>query len=74
MNLSPPGETKLPSCNPRNTGHGARALALATGSDIHHEASYWRWPDRNLVGNAIVLYEKVFGTSFIDAMKELTKG
>lgn len=38
------------------------------------KASYWRWPDRNLAGNAIDFYTKVLGTSFNDAMKELTKG
>ena len=38
------------------------------------KASYWRWPDRDLAGNAIDFYVKVLGTSFNDAMKELTKG
>ena len=37
------------------------------------KASYWRWPDRNLAGNAIDFYVKVLGASFNDAMKELTK-
>jgi hypothetical protein len=36
------------------------------------KASYWRWPDRNLAGNAIDFYVKVLGASFHDAMKELT--
>lgn len=36
------------------------------------KASYWRWPDQNLAGNAIDFYTKVLGTSFTDAMKELT--
>ena len=36
------------------------------------KASYWRWPDRNLAGNAIDFYTKVLGASFNDAMKELT--
>ena len=35
--------------------------------------SYWRWPDRELAGNAIDFYTKVLGLSFNDAMKELTK-
>ena len=38
------------------------------------KASYWRWPDRNLAGNAIDFYTKVLGVSFHDAMKELTGG
>ena len=37
------------------------------------KASYWRWPDRDLAGNAIDFYVKVLGASFSDAMKELTK-
>ena len=38
------------------------------------KASYWRWPDHNLAGNAIDFYVKVLGLSFHDAMKELTEG
>jgi len=37
------------------------------------KASYWRWPDRNLSGNAIDFYTKVLGASFHDAMKELSE-
>jgi hypothetical protein len=37
------------------------------------KASYWRWPERNLAGNAIDFYVKVLGASFHDAMKEITK-
>lgn len=37
------------------------------------KASYWRWPDRNLAGNAIDFYTKVLGASFADAMRELTQ-
>jgi hypothetical protein len=37
------------------------------------KASYWRWPDRDLAGNAIDFYVKVLGASFHDAMKELTE-
>ena len=36
------------------------------------KSSYWRWPERELAGNAIDFYMKVLGTSFHDAMKELT--
>lgn len=38
------------------------------------KASYWRWPDRDLAGNSIDFYVKVLGTSFSDAMRELTGG
>jgi len=49
------------------------------------KASYWRWPDRNLPGNAMFthdvvrsteaedFYTKVLGASFSDAMKEITE-
>ena len=36
-------------------------------------ASYWRWPDRNLAGNAIDFYTSVLGPSFNDAMQEITE-
>ena len=35
------------------------------------KASYWRWPDRHMAGNAIDFYVDVLGLSFHDAMKEL---
>ena len=34
--------------------------------------SYWRWPERNLAGNAIDFHVQVLGMSFHDAMRELT--
>ena len=34
--------------------------------------SYWRWPDRNLSGNAIDFLVQVLGLSFHEAMRELT--
>ena len=37
------------------------------------KSSYWRWPERELAGNAIDFYMKVLGTSFHDAMRELSK-
>ncbi|MEO5367992.1 MAG: hypothetical protein H7831_16875 [Magnetococcus sp. WYHC-3] len=37
------------------------------------KASYWRWPDRDMAGNAIDFYTKVLGASFTDAMRELTQ-
>ena len=37
------------------------------------KASYWRWPDRNMAGNAIDFYVKVLGVSFGEAMKEITE-
>jgi hypothetical protein len=35
------------------------------------KASYWRWPERNLAGNAIDFHVQVLGMSFHDAMRWL---
>ena len=35
--------------------------------------SYWRWPERNLSGNAIDLFVRVVGMSFHDAMREIIR-
>ena len=34
--------------------------------------SYWRWPERNLAGNAIDFCVQVLGLSFHDAMRQIT--
>jgi hypothetical protein len=34
--------------------------------------SYWRWPERNLAGNAIDLHVQVLGLSFHDTMRQIT--
>lgn len=34
--------------------------------------SYWRWPERNLTGNAIDFFMRVLGLSFHDAMCQIT--
>ena len=33
--------------------------------------SYWRWPERDLSGNAIDFHVKVLGLSFNDAMRQI---
>jgi hypothetical protein len=33
---------------------------------------YWRWPERNLAGNAIDFHILVLGLSFHDAMHQIT--
>ena len=33
--------------------------------------SYWRWPERNLSGNAIDFFCQILGLSFHDAMTEI---
>jgi len=35
--------------------------------------SYWRWPERDLAGNAIDLFMRVLGLSFHDAMRAITE-
>ena len=34
--------------------------------------SYWRWPQREMAGNAIDFFVKVLGLSFNDAMRQIT--
>jgi hypothetical protein len=34
--------------------------------------SYWRWPQRNLAGNAIDFHVQILGMSFHDAMRQIT--
>jgi hypothetical protein len=34
--------------------------------------SYWRWPERNLAGNAIDFFVQVLGLPFHDAMRQIT--
>lgn len=34
--------------------------------------SYWRWPERNLAGNAIDFFMRVLGLSFHEAMCQIT--
>lgn len=34
--------------------------------------SYWRWPERDLAGNAIDIFMRVLGLSFHDAMRQIT--
>ena len=34
--------------------------------------SYWRWPQRNLSGNAIDFFMRVLGLSFHEAMCQIT--
>ena len=33
--------------------------------------SYWRWPGRDLAGNAIDFFMQVLGLSFHDAMRQI---
>jgi hypothetical protein len=45
---------------------------LATYKGLLVKDSYWRWPQRNLAGNAIDFFVQVLGLSFHDAMREIS--
>jgi len=49
---------------------GAGNLELLEYKGLIVKASYWRWPERELAGNAIDFYTHVLGVSFADAMRE----
>ena len=59
--------------------HGLQLVAREAGNYIlpaHPglivKESYWRWPERNLAGNAIDFFMRVLGLSFHDAMRQIT--
>ncbi|MEI8196007.1 MAG: hypothetical protein WCI73_08875 [Phycisphaerae bacterium] len=45
---------------------------LAAYNGLLLKDSYWRWPERNLAGNAIDFFVQVLGLSFHDAMRQIT--
>ena len=47
-------------------------FALPSHPGLIVKDSYWRWPERDLAGNAIDLFTQVFGMSFHDAMSAIT--
>lgn len=51
---------------------GGGNLEVQEYSGLLLKASYWRWPERDLAGDAIDFYTKVLGVSFHEAMRELT--
>jgi hypothetical protein len=53
---------------------GGGNLEVESYNGLLLKASYWRWPDRDMAGNAIDFYVKVLGTSFNEAMEDITKG
>ncbi len=44
---------------------------LATHPGLLLKDSYWRWPQRNLAGNAIDFCVQILGLSFHDALRAL---
>jgi hypothetical protein len=53
---------------PREAGN----FILPTYPGLIVKDSYWRWPERNLAGNAIDLFMRVLGLSFHDTMCQIT--
>ena len=51
------------------TGGGNLLVAAHPGLIV--KDCYWRWPERDLAGNAIDFCTHVLGLSFHDAMREL---
>ena len=46
--------------------------ATAAQAGLIVKDSYWRWPERELAGNAIDFFMRVLGLSFHDAMRQIT--
>jgi len=52
--------------------HEAGNFILPAYPGLIVKDSYWRWPERNLAGNAIDFHVQVLGLSFQDAMRQIT--
>ena len=44
---------------------------LAAYKGLLLKDSYWRWPERNLAGNAIDFFMRVLGLTFHEAMRQI---
>jgi hypothetical protein len=58
--------------------HGLQLIELPAGNfelvaypGLLVKDSYWRWPQRDLAGNAIDFFMRVLGLSFHDAMRQI---
>ena len=51
---------------------GADNFELSAYPGLIVKDSYWRWPERNLSGNAIDFFVQVLGMSFHETMRHLT--
>lgn len=75
-----PRPERLPSTDPyasRRKPRSARNQAsdgppLAAYKGLLLIDSYWRWPERDLAGNAIDFFVQFLGLSFNDAMRQIT--
>jgi len=62
MPIAGPG-VKAEFCEISGFGEGRRRIV---------KDGYWRWPERNLAGNAIDFHVQILGMSFHDAMQAIT--
>ena len=51
----------------------AHNFELTSHPSLLLKDSYWRWPERNLAGNAIDFCVQVLGLTFHDAMRALLR-
>ena len=73
---APPGWPRWLPCS-KNSGLQlielpAGNFELAAYPGLLIKDSYWRWPERNLAGNAIDFFMQVLGLTFNDAMRQIT--
>ena len=59
-------------------GRGLQLIELPAGNfelaaypGLLVKDSYWRWPEREMAGNAIDFFMRVLGLSFHDAMRQI---
>ena len=57
---------------PQHIERPADNFELAAYKGLLLKNSHWRWPERNLAGNAIDFFVMVLGLSFNDAMRQIT--
>jgi hypothetical protein len=62
----------LQKCGLQLTPQAAGNFILPAFPGLIIKDSFWRWPERNLAGNAIDFHVQVLGLSFHDAMRHLT--
>jgi hypothetical protein len=55
----------------QNPYDGTSANITTSKKCVTVKGSYWRWPQRNLAGNAIDFFVQVLGLSFHDAMRQI---
>jgi len=67
--------SKLPVCSHCATHRKrARNFELPAFPGLIVKESYWRWPERNLGGNAIDFFVQIFQMNFHDAMRQIYAG